>query len=153
MGGVMCLCKYVCKFVVLPHKPLVPRTYRVPAGSTLLMGGLARLDVLEHPGATLYLTAWMSSHITLHMGKTEGAEERLTRHAGGLLVPPASAEAWQELPPMRARHVVVEGNAWDQSTVDIHIAGARARARACVCVCVCVCVCMWATASKASLRA
>eukprot|EP00983_Pelagomonas_calceolata_P074713 1152661-Pelagomonas_calceolata.AAC.4 len=60
-------------------------------------------------------------------GKTEGAEERLARHAGGLLLPPASAEAWQELPPMQARHVIVEGNAWDQSSVDIHIAGA------CVC--------------------
>ena len=33
------------------------------------MGGLARLDILESPGATLYLTVWMSSHITLHMGE------------------------------------------------------------------------------------
>jgi len=61
---------------VLPSKPLVPRTYRVPAGSTLLIGGLARLDVLEHPGATLYLTAWMSSHITLHMGAWESIRPR-----------------------------------------------------------------------------
>ena len=41
----------------------------MPAGNTLLMGGLARLDILESPGATLYLTVWMSSHITLHMGE------------------------------------------------------------------------------------
>lgn len=46
--------------MLLPRRRLKPRTYRVPAGSTLLIGGVARLDVLTIPGATVYLTAFVS---------------------------------------------------------------------------------------------
>lgn len=41
-----------------------------------MVGGLARVDVLESPGATLYLTVFASDEIGCHMGKTETAEER-----------------------------------------------------------------------------
>jgi hypothetical protein len=32
------------------------------------MGGLARIDVIDHPGGTIYLTVWASTYINLHMG-------------------------------------------------------------------------------------
>jgi hypothetical protein len=51
------------------------------------------------------------------------AAGRLARHVGGQLTPPGSLEAWEEMPPMWGRHIMVEGDAWDRSTVDIHIAG------------------------------
>lgn len=41
-----------------------------------MIGGLARIDVLESPGATLYLTVFASDEIGCHMGKTDTAEER-----------------------------------------------------------------------------
>ncbi|KAJ9515420.1 hypothetical protein QJQ45_016414 [Haematococcus lacustris] len=108
---------------VLPTRTLLPRTFRLGHGSSLLLGGLARVDVVEHPGATLYLTVWASAHINLHLGKTEGVEQRLQRHVGGLLTPPASLERWRELPAWKPRNVTVTGDAWDRSTVDVHIAG------------------------------
>jgi hypothetical protein len=57
---------------LLPTKPLVPRTFRLPAGNTILMGGLARIDVIDHPGGTIYLTVWASTYINLHMGGSGG---------------------------------------------------------------------------------
>ncbi len=57
------------------------------------------------------------------MGKTEGAEERLEKHAGGLLSPPSSPEAFAELPAWEPTALSVEGKAWDRSTVDVAIAG------------------------------
>lgn len=58
---------------VLPSKQLRGRTYRLAPGNTLLLGGgLGRLDVLEAPGPTLYLTVFVSHHVNLHLGKTEG---------------------------------------------------------------------------------
>ncbi|KXZ56942.1 hypothetical protein GPECTOR_1g85 [Gonium pectorale] len=110
---------------VLPSKQLRGRTYRVAAGSTLLLGaGLARLDVLASPGATLYLTVFVSHHVNLHMGKTEGAEERLPRLIEqGLLCPPDSPERAAALPALQPSEVELEGSDWRRSTVDVALAG------------------------------
>lgn len=43
--------------MVLPRRPLRPRTFRVGEGSTVSIGGLARVDVLEGSPTTIYLTA------------------------------------------------------------------------------------------------
>ena len=42
--------------LLLPRRRLAPRTYRIGAGQTLLIGGVGRLDVVEAPAATIYLT-------------------------------------------------------------------------------------------------
>ncbi len=46
------------------------RTYRTSAGHSILVGGLARVDVLDHAGATLYLTVFTSATINLHLGES-----------------------------------------------------------------------------------
>jgi hypothetical protein len=73
---------------LLPARRLKPRTWRIPAGTTILAGGLVRLDVLEAPGPTLYVTLFASDTVGCYAGKTAVAEERRRAHAGGLLVPP-----------------------------------------------------------------
>jgi GTP-binding protein EngB required for normal cell division len=62
--------------MLLPRRPLRPRTYRIGAGQSVSLGAVARIDVLHTPGATLYLTVWASDDVTGHMGKTERAAER-----------------------------------------------------------------------------
>lgn len=62
--------------LLLPRKRLRPRTYRLGEGQTVLVGGCARVDVIASPGATLYLTVWVSDDVTCHLGRTEGADER-----------------------------------------------------------------------------
>jgi hypothetical protein len=45
---------------VLPSKQLKPRTFRAGPGSSLLFGGLARLDILSAPSTTIYVTVFVS---------------------------------------------------------------------------------------------
>lgn len=108
---------------LLPSKQLKGRTFRVGPGNSLLLGGLGRLDIIGAPATTIYLTVFVSHYVELHMGKTEGVEDRLVKHVGTLLTPPYSPERAQELPPWEVTQLSVEGTTWSQSSVDIAIAG------------------------------
>lgn len=72
---------YDCVQVALlhPKRRLQPRTYRIPEGHTLLVGGVARLDILQLPGATFYLTVFASSAVACHLSKTENVADRYHR--------------------------------------------------------------------------
>jgi hypothetical protein len=107
---------------VLPRRRLKPRTFRIPAGSSILIAGLARVDVLSAPSATIYVTIYVSDEIVTHLGKVEGAEERRQKHTGGLLVPPYERERLPQL-ELVPRTAVVEGSSWQEHSRDIAIAG------------------------------
>lgn len=107
---------------VLPRRRLKPRTYCIPIGNSILIGGLARIDAVSGPSSNMYVTIFVSDEIVTHMGKTVGAEERLQKHVGGLLVPPYEAERLQEL-RLVPRTAVVEGSSWKEHSRDIAIAG------------------------------
>lgn len=62
--------------MLLPRRQLKPRTFRAAADQTILIGGLARVDVVKIPAQTLYLTLWASDEISCHYGRTEKAQER-----------------------------------------------------------------------------
>jgi hypothetical protein len=70
----------------------------------------------------MYITMFVSDEIVTHMGKAVGAEERLERHVGGLLVPPYEPGRLQEL-RLVPRTAVVEGSSWKEHSKDIAIAG------------------------------
>ena len=59
-----------------PKRRLQPRTYRTGQGTTLLVGGVARIDVLDIPGATIYLTVFASTAVACHMSKTDNIGDR-----------------------------------------------------------------------------
>lgn len=42
--------------IVMPKRTVKPRTYRLGAGKSVSIGGLARLDVVSATSATIYLT-------------------------------------------------------------------------------------------------
>ncbi|MEW5302007.1 MAG: hypothetical protein WDW36_004821 [Sanguina aurantia] len=83
---------------ILPSKPLKGRTFRIGAGNTLCIGGLVRLDIVDAPGSSIYLTIFVSHDVDLH--------ERLL-----------------QLPGLQPRELTVLGNSWQRSSVDIAIAG------------------------------
>jgi hypothetical protein len=107
---------------VLPRRRLKPRTYCVPVGNSVTMGGFARVDIISGPSANIYVTVFVSDEIVTHMGKTAGAEERLQKHVGGLLVPPYEPERLQQL-QLLPRVAMVEGASWREHSKDIAIAG------------------------------
>lgn len=54
-------------------------------GSTVHVGGLLRLDVVEAPSESIYVTVWASAQLPCHMGKSEKAEELFEKHLGDRL--------------------------------------------------------------------
>jgi hypothetical protein len=128
--------------LLVPRRRLRPRTFRLGPGQSVALGGVARVDVLACPGATMYLTVWAADALVTHLGRTESADALRARHAGGALVPPlrpaaaagadgdaaaadaaaADADAWAPL-PLVPTDVAAGGESWRESSTDVAIAG------------------------------
>jgi ribosome biogenesis GTPase A len=111
---------------VLPRKRLAPRTYRAEIGSSIHIGGLARIDVVDSPQRTLYLTVWASHDVPTHyMVRGEGgkADDFYEKHAGGKLSPPVGEHRAAQLGEWGCRTVSVYGESWQRSDRDISIGG------------------------------
>lgn len=80
-----------------------PRTYRLGAGTSLFLGGLARIDLVTLPQETIYLTVWASDMLPLHAGKTESADALYAAHLHKKLFPPSSAATTMPLEPLKVR--------------------------------------------------
>lgn len=109
--------------MLLPKRRLQPRTFRTASGYSILVAGLARLDILSCPTASIYLTFWAADQIQCHLGRTEYAEERLLKCAGVSLCPPETPTRFQDLGPLKPVHVEVKGSSWKKSTKDVCLAG------------------------------
>ncbi len=116
--------------MLLPRRSLKPRTYRLGEGSTIHLGGLARLDVTSVPGPTMYVTVWLSDEVRTHLGKTANAAALFGAHVGRDLTPPIAANEddlerriKQDMPIPVPTEVSVTGDTWKESSVDVCIAG------------------------------
>ena len=116
--------------MLLPRRSLKPRTYRLGEGSTIHLGGLARLDVTSVPGSTMYVTVWVSDEVRTHLGKTANAAALFGAHVGRDLTPPIAANVddlerriKQEMPRPVPTDVSIVGDTWKESSVDVCIAG------------------------------
>ncbi|XP_026189848.1 uncharacterized protein LOC34622068 [Cyclospora cayetanensis] len=86
---------------VVPSKRLQPVTYALTEGKSLLIGAMARIDLVE--GRTALCTCFFSHKITLHICKTSRATDLLRRKACAFLYPPHLPEGFQRLQPL-VRH-------------------------------------------------
>ena len=116
--------------MVLPRKRLTPRTYRAEIGSTIHVGGLGRIDVLDGPQRTMYLTVWASADVPTHymlngFQKSEGGKADLLykKHAGSKLTPPIGERRVKQLGEWGSRVVTVYGSSWQRSDRDVVIGG------------------------------
>lgn len=105
------------------RKELQPRSYRIKPGQTVHVGGLVRLDLNSASVSTIYVTVWASSSVSLHLGKTENADDIWNKHCGIRLQPPISMERVPELGPWKERQIKATGTSWDVNSIDISVAG------------------------------
>ena len=113
---------------VLPRRRLTPRTYRAEIGSTIHIGGLGRIDVLDGPQRTMYLTVWASADIPTHymlngFAQSGKAATLYEKHAGAKLFPPIGPERVGQLGEWGSRVVTVFGTSWQKSDRDVVIGG------------------------------
>ncbi|CAN4090296.1 unnamed protein product [Withania somnifera] len=105
------------------RKELQPRTFRTKHGQTVHIGGLVRLDLVHASAETIYVTVWASPSVSLHLGKTENADELKSNHAGVRLQPPISMERVSELGQWQKQEVKARGTSWDVNSMDVAVAG------------------------------
>ncbi|XP_008782378.3 GTP-binding protein BRASSINAZOLE INSENSITIVE PALE GREEN 2, chloroplastic [Phoenix dactylifera] len=105
------------------RKALQPRTFRVKAGQTVHVGGLMRLDLTQSSVETIYVTVWASPNVSLHMGKTENADEIRKKHFGIRLQPPIGQDRVSELGEWKQRETKVSGISWELNSIDIAASG------------------------------
>ncbi|CAL9771069.1 unnamed protein product [Musa acuminata subsp. burmannicoides] len=108
---------------VVSEKQLLDGDSVADVGQTAHVGSLMRLDLTQASVETIYVTIWASSNVSLHMGKTDNADEIRTKHFGIRLQPPIGQDRVAELGEWRQREMKVSGNSWDVNSIDIAVSG------------------------------
>lgn len=96
---------------VVPNRLLRPRTLILSPGKTLLIGGLARLDLLEmNKDRPVWVTVFTNSSLPLNVMETERTEEFMEKMRGKAVMgaPIGDSTRLSSLPPMEGRVIEVE---------------------------------------------
>jgi len=116
---------------------IVPRTFILKPGHSLLIGGLGRVDYLEIkrqkrnrtnewdtiPKAveSIFFTVMTSTNLPVHICKEEKADQVYETHAGTQLlgVPCGGKERMETFPRLKSQDFTVKGVGWDTSAADV----------------------------------
>ncbi|KAG9141322.1 hypothetical protein Leryth_001778 [Lithospermum erythrorhizon] len=98
-------------------------THTLQQGQTVHVGGMVRLDLDQTSVDTIYITVWVSPNVSLHLGKTENADEMKNNHAGVRLQPPIGVDRVAELGTWKKKEIKVSGISWDVNSMDVSVAG------------------------------
>jgi ribosome biogenesis GTPase YqeH len=75
---------------ILPKKEIKPITYQIKDDNTVLIGGLLAVSLLS--GENVSFTSYFSENLPILRRKTEGLDEFIKKHLGGILNPPVESE-------------------------------------------------------------
>lgn len=105
------------------HRPVEPITFRVPAGKCVLVGGLAKIEVVD--SKPFLFTFFVGNDIKLHPTDSEKAEEFTQNHAGGMLTPPFEPgdKRMAQIGKFEEHIIDVEGLGWKEAAADITLTG------------------------------
>ncbi|VDO38536.1 unnamed protein product [Haemonchus placei] len=107
---------------VLPRRLLQPRTALVPVGHTLLIGGVARLDVVECvKESRVLLTTFVSDDLPLNCIPTAEVKSFLEENLGTktLVVPCGGSERMAQWPAMESKDFELKGKKGGKALADI----------------------------------
>lgn len=101
-----------------------PITFRVASGKCVLVGGLARIEVVGDTRPFLF-TFFVANEIKLHPTDTSRADEFIQNHAGGMLTPPfePGPERMEELGEFVSHVIEIDGAGWKEAAADITLTG------------------------------
>ena len=101
-----------------------PITFRVASGKCVLVGGLAKVEVIGESKPFL-LTFFVANDIKLHPTDSSKAGAFIAGHAGGMLTPPLEPgpERMEQLGEFQDHIVDIEGMGWKEAAADITLAG------------------------------
>ncbi|KAL9180348.1 hypothetical protein ACHAXT_008318 [Thalassiosira profunda] len=110
--------------IVVPKKRVEPITFRVASGKCVLVGGLAKIEVIGDTKPFLF-TFFVANDIKLHPTDSERADDFVAKHVGTLLTPPLEPgpERLEEIGEFEYHEIEVKGEGWKQAAADITLRG------------------------------
>ncbi|CAJ1059313.1 nitric oxide-associated protein 1-like isoform X1 [Xyrichtys novacula] len=110
---------------VVPTKALVPRTFVLKPGMSLLVGALARIDFLQGE-RSCWFSVLVSARVPVHITSLEKVEGIYEKHAGGVLlgVPQGGSERMKTFPALVPQEVKLEGRGYMEASADITLSSA-----------------------------
>jgi len=110
--------------MVVPKKQVEPVTFRVESGKCVLVGGLAKIEVIGDSKPFLF-TFYVSNDIKLHPTDSSRSDEFIKTHAGKMLTPPLEPgpERIEQIGEFEYHDVEIEGSGWKEAAADITLRG------------------------------
>jgi hypothetical protein len=101
-----------------------PITFRVSSGKAVLVGGLAKIELIGDSKPFLF-SFFVANAIKLHPTDSNKADEFIRKHAGEMLVPPLppGPERMKQLGEFETHVIDVEGAGWKEAAADITLTG------------------------------
>jgi hypothetical protein len=109
-------------FVYSLLRKVEPITFRIAAGKCVLIGGLARIEVIGDSKPFLF-TFFVANAIKLHLTSIDRADEYIHNHVGGVLTPPLGPGRLEELGKFDEHVIEIEGTGWKEASADISLTG------------------------------
>lgn len=111
----------------VPHtycRPVEPITFRISAGKSLLIGGLARIDVIGDSKPFLF-TIYVANEIKLHLTDASKVDDFIRKHIGTILTPPLppGEQRLEELGEFDSHILDIQGDGWKEASADIALTG------------------------------
>lgn len=110
--------------VVCPKKEVEPITFRVESGKCVLVGGLAKIEVIGDTKPFLF-TFFVANEVKLHPTNSDKSEDFIKKHAGTMLTPPfePGEERMEQIGEFESHIFDIEGSGWKEAAADITLTG------------------------------
>jgi hypothetical protein len=109
-------------FVFVMLRQVEPVTFRLASGKCVLLGGLARIELVGDAKPFLF-TFFVANDIKLHPTDGARADDVLRKHVGEMLTPPFDADRLDQLGEMEEHLIRVDGAGWKEAAADISLTG------------------------------
>ncbi|KAL7487413.1 hypothetical protein ACHAW6_013018 [Cyclotella cf. meneghiniana] len=110
--------------IVVPKKQVEPITFRVASGKCVLVGGLAKIELIGDSKPFLF-TFFVANDIKLHPTDSAKADDFIDKHVGTLLKPPVEPgrERMTEIGEFEYHEIDIQGSGWKEAAADITLRG------------------------------
>jgi len=112
--------------MVVPKKPVEPVTFRVATGKCVLIGGLAKIEIIGDETKPFLLTFYVSNDIKLHPTDSARADAFRAKHSGTPMLSPPVAQPMATMDmdgALEYHEVEIAGAGWKEAGADIAIRG------------------------------
>lgn len=110
--------------MVVPKKEVEPITFRVASGKCVLIGGLAKIEVIGDSLPFLF-TFFVSNDIKLHPTDSMKADNFIETHVGTILTPPLEPgpKRMEDIGEFEYHDIEIDGSGWKEAAADIALRG------------------------------